>query len=68
MKHHIPLDTDKMLAWSEDGIGWMVFNNPDKLNAMGVAMNAAIPTIMQTLRDNTDGGAVVMKRAGDRAL
>lgn len=68
MKHHVQLETDKMLAWSEDGIGWMVFNNPDKLNAMGVAMNAAIPTIMHTFRDDPDVRVVVMKGAGDRAF
>ena len=68
MKHHVQLETDKMLAWSEDGIGWMVFNNPEKLNAMGVAMNAAIPTIMHTFRDDPDVRVVVMKGAGDRAF
>lgn len=68
MKNHVQLDTDKMLAWSEDGIGWMVFNNPEKLNAMGVAMNAAIPTIMHTFRDDPDVRVVVMKGAGDRAF
>ena len=68
MKKHVELETDKMLAWSEDGIGWMVFNNPAKLNAMGVAMNAAIPTIMHTFRDDPDVRVVVMAGAGDRAF
>ena len=68
MKQHIPLDTDKMLAWSEDGIGWMIFNNPEKLNAMGVAMNAAIPTILHSFRDDPDVRVVVMAGAGDRAF
>ena len=68
MKNHVELETDKMLAWSEDGIGWMVFNNPAKLNAMGVAMNAAIPTIMHNFRDDPDVRVVVMAGAGDRAF
>lgn len=68
MKKHVQLETDKMLAWSEDGIGWMVFNNPEKLNAMGVAMNAAIPTIMHTFRDDPEVRVVVMAGAGDRAF
>ena len=68
MKKHVELETDKMLAWSEDGIGWMVFNNPEKLNAMGVAMNAAIPTIMHSFRDDPDVRVVVMAGAGDRAF
>lgn len=68
MKQQIELETDKMLAWSEDGIGWMIFNNPEKLNAMGVAMNAAIPTILHSFRDDADVRVVVMAGAGDRAF
>ena len=64
----IELETEKMLAWSEDGIGWMVFNNPERLNAMGVEMNAAIPTILHTFRDDPDVRVVVMKGAGQRAF
>ena len=64
----IELETEKMLAWSEDGIGWMVFNNPERLNAMGVEMNAAIPTILHTFRDDPDVRVVVMKGAGERAF
>ena len=64
----IELETEKMLAWSEDGIGWMVFNNPERLNAMGVEMNAAIPTILHTFRDDPEVRVVVMKGAGERAF
>ncbi len=64
----VKLETEKMLAWSEDGIGWMVFNNPARLNAMGVEMNAAIPTILHSFRDDPDVRVVVMKGAGDRAF
>ncbi len=68
MKQHVELETDRMLAWSEDGIGWMVFNNPEKLNAMSVAMNAAIPKIMHAFRNDPDVRVVVMSGAGDRAF
>ncbi len=64
----VDLETEKMLAWSEDGIGWMVFNNPERLNAMGVEMNAAIPTILHTFRDDPEVRVVVMKGAGERAF
>ena len=64
----VELETEKMLAWSEDGIGWMVFNNPERLNAMGVEMNAAIPTILHTFRDDPEVRVVVMKGAGERAF
>ena len=68
MKKQVELETDKMLGWSEDGIGWMIFNNPAKLNAMGVAMNAAIPTILHTFRDDPDVRVVVMRGAGGKAF
>ena len=68
MTRTIALETEKMQAWSEDGVGWMVFNNPERLNAMGVAMNAAIPTIMHTFRDDPDVRVVVMRGAGERAF
>ena len=68
MRKHVELETEKMQAWSEDGIGWMVFNNPERLNAMGVAMNAAIPTIMHTFRDDPAVRVVVMTGAGERAF
>ena len=64
----IELQTEKMLAWSDEGIGWMVFNNPERLNAMGVEMNAAIPTILHAFRDDPDVRVVVMKGAGERAF
>ncbi len=64
----VKLETEKMLGWSEDGIGWMVFNNPARLNAMGVEMNAAIPTILHSFRDDPDVRVVVLKGAGDRAF
>ena len=57
-----------MLAWSENGIGWMGFNNPDKLNAMGVAISLAMNAAMHTFRDDRGVSVVVMKGAGDRAF
>jgi hypothetical protein len=29
----IALKTDKMIARIEDGIGWMIFNHPERRNA-----------------------------------
>lgn len=66
--NRIQLDTHKMQAWSDDGVGWMQFNNPERLNAMSVDMNAAIPTIMHHFRDDPDVRVVVMCGAGERAF
>ena len=39
----IDTGTEKMLAHVEDGIGWMTYNNPARLNAMSMDMNRAVP-------------------------
>ena len=43
-----PIDTgtEKMLAHVEDGIGWMTYNNPARLNAMSFDMQLAVPRIL----------------------
>ncbi len=62
------LDTDKMLAEVEDGIGWMTFNHPERHNALTVAMREAIPEILETFAADDDVRVVVMKGAGDKAF
>ena len=38
--------TDKMIARKGDGIGWMIFNNPERHNAVSLEMwEAAIEII-----------------------
>ena len=42
----IETGTEKMLAHVEDGIGWMTYNNPARLNAMSFDMQIAVPRIL----------------------
>ena len=62
------LKTTKMLARVEDGVGWMVFNNPERRNAMSLAMNEAIPTILGAFNEDPTVRVVVMTGAGDKAF
>jgi len=62
------LDTDKMIARIEDGIGWMIFNQPEKRNAMSLAMRQAVPKILEEFQRNDDVRVVVMTGAGDKAF
>ncbi len=39
--------TGKMLAKVEDGVGWMIFNNPAKRNAVSLDMWEAIPQLSE---------------------
>ena len=38
----IKLDTPKMIARKEAGIGWIIFNNPERRNALSAAHRSAV--------------------------
>ena len=46
------MPTDRMIAEKADGIGWMIFNNPERHNAVSLDMwEAAIDIIADFERD-----------------
>ena len=62
------LDTDKMLAEKSDGIGWMIFNSPERRNALSVAMRHAILQILEDFSADDSVRSIVMTGAGDKAF
>ncbi len=62
------LKTDKMLARKEGGVGWMLFNNPARRNALSIEMQQAIPVILHDFRDDPEVRVVVMAGTGDKAF
>jgi enoyl-CoA hydratase/carnithine racemase len=60
--------TDKMLAHVEGGIGWMTYNNPERLNAMSYDMQIAVPRILDAFASDPDVHVIVVQGAGDRAF
>ncbi|MDD9925960.1 MAG: enoyl-CoA hydratase-related protein, partial [Rhodospirillaceae bacterium] len=62
------LQTDKMLASKEGGIGWMTFNNPARRNATSLEMWQAIEVILDDFEADDSVRVVVMKGAGDKAF
>jgi enoyl-CoA hydratase len=64
----IDTGTDKMLAHVEDGIGWMTYNNPARLNAMSYDMQIAVPCILGAFADDPDVHVIVVRGAGERAF
>ena len=62
------LATDKMIAEKKDGIGWMIFNNPARRNAIGFAMREAILEILNDFESDPDVRVIVMQGAGDKAF
>jgi enoyl-CoA hydratase/carnithine racemase len=60
--------TPRMLAHIEGAIGWMVFNNPERRNAVSLDMWAAIPAIMDRFEQDPAVRAIVLRGAGGRAF
>jgi enoyl-CoA hydratase len=62
------LNTTKMLAHVEDGIGWITFNNPERRNAISLEMWEGLGVILESFQNDKDVRVVVMKGAGDKAF
>ena len=60
--------TDRMLARVEDGVGWMIFNQPAKRNAMSLDMQEAIPRILGAFGEDDAVRVIVVTGAGERAF
>ncbi len=64
----IDTGTPRMIARKEGPVGWMVFNNPDRRNAVGSDMWAAIPGILADFADDPAIRVIALTGAGDRAF
>lgn len=62
------LNTEKMIARAEDGVGWMIFNNPKRRNAMANEMRLAMIEILTAYAEDDSIGAVVMTGVGGKAF
>ena len=62
------LSTDKMLAEVDGHIGWMIFNNPQKRNAISHEMRAASLQILQAFENESNVRVVILKGAGEHAF
>jgi enoyl-CoA hydratase/carnithine racemase len=60
--------TDRMIAYVDDGVGWIVYNNPAKHNAMTADMLAAVPRICEQFADDPGVHVVVLRGAGEKAF
>lgn len=68
MPEGLVLKTDKMLARKEGGIATMVFNNPERRNAVSLEMWEAAEAILTDFRDDPHVRVVVVTGAGDKAF
>jgi enoyl-CoA hydratase/carnithine racemase len=60
--------TDKMIAHKADGLGWMIFNNPERHNAVSLEMwEAAIEIVADFVSDEAVR-VIVVRGAGERSF
>ena len=60
--------TDKMLARKEGGIGYVIFNNPERHNAVSMEMWEATKTILDGYAKDDEVRVVVLTGAGGKAF
>ncbi len=64
----LDLQTDRMLAHTDEGIGWMIFNNPVRHNALSLEMWQGIADIMEAYAAAEEIRVVIMRGAGGKAF
>ena len=60
--------TDKILSKIEDGVGWLIFNNPEKRNAVSLAMAGKVADIMTGFATDEKVRVVVLKGEGGKSF
>jgi enoyl-CoA hydratase/carnithine racemase len=64
----INLPTDKILARSGDGIGWLTINRPEKRNAISLSMWQGVVAAAEAFTADANVRVVVMHGAGGKAF
>ncbi|MGD9538063.1 MAG: enoyl-CoA hydratase [Alphaproteobacteria bacterium] len=64
----LPTGTARMLARIEGAAGWIVFNKPERHNALSRDMWEAIPRLVDALSAEPEVRLIVLKGAGDKAF
>src|SRR5712671_7980944 len=62
------VQTDKMLSRKERHVGYVIFNNPERRNAVSLEMWEATARILDDFGQDNDVRVVVLTGAGDKAF
>lgn len=60
--------TARVIAEKQGPVGWLVFNNPERRNAISVDMWEAIPRVLDRFEADPELRAIVLAGAGDKAF
>src|SRR3989441_13282935 len=62
------LMTERIIAKKEGAVGWLIFNNPERRNAVSVDMWEAMPQVLDGFDADPEIRVVVLAGAGDKAF
>jgi len=62
------MTTEKMLSRTEEGVGYITFNNPDKHNAVSIEMWDALEKILDNFRNSNKVRVIVLNGAGGKSF
>ncbi|MGH6970497.1 MAG: enoyl-CoA hydratase/isomerase family protein, partial [Caulobacteraceae bacterium] len=62
------LGVEKLIGRKEGAIGWMIFNNPERRNAVSLEMWRAIPEVLAAFEADPEVRVVIFRGAGERAF
>jgi len=68
MDGDVSLKTEKVKARKEAGIGWVVFNNPEKHNALSLEMSEGATAALESYASDPEVRVVVLTGAGGKAF
>ena len=68
MTTELTLPTDKMLARVEDATGHIIFNNPERYNAVSLEMWDAVDIALNAFADDDQVRVVILSGAGGKAF
>jgi enoyl-CoA hydratase/carnithine racemase len=60
--------TERLIAKKEGALGWIVFNNPERRNAVSIDMWQAIPAALEDFEKDASIRVVILAGAGDKAF
>ena len=60
--------TERIIARKEGATGWLIFNNPERRNAVSIDMWQAIPAVLAKFASDPEVRVVVLAGAGDKAF
>jgi enoyl-CoA hydratase/carnithine racemase len=59
---------DKLIVSKRDGIGSLIFNNPEKRNAVSVDISLAAADVIESFAADSEVRVIVLSGAGDKAF